>query len=167
MVTAQQPWRSRARCAFTLLEVVLAMTIFMMMTLVFAAVFPITVQAAHYSNNYTQAALLAQHKIDQLRSAGINNLNYTNLNGLGIVDTNASATGPTYTFTSVDNLTSFFPAGTTGTIKISDYSTLSNVTNPPPTGNVYIATVTLTWPGLGSTTGSYTTSGMIVSMVHE
>ena len=62
------------------------MTVFMMMTLVFAAVFPVALRGAQFSNNYAQAALLAQHKIDQLRAAGFSKMDYTDLNNLGIVD---------------------------------------------------------------------------------
>jgi len=151
---------------FTLAEVVLALMVFLMMTLMFAAVFPIAIRAAHYSNDYAQAALLAQHKVDQLRSAGIDKLNFSDLTGLGIVDQNPDATGPSYTFTGVDNLDSFFPNGTTGVISVTDYSTLSHVSNPPPAGTVYVVTVTLTWPGSGTVSGSYSTSAMMISMVH-
>jgi len=161
--------RRKNQQGFSLAEVVFALIIFLMMTMVFAAVFPIIIRSAHYSNDYAQASLLAQHKIDQLRSAGIDNLNYTALVGLGVIDQNVEATGPSYTFTGVDNLDSFFPNSpeTNGTITLVDYSTLSNVHNPPPAGNVYMATVTITWPEAGTIVGSYTTSAMIVSMVHQ
>jgi len=155
------------RRGFTLAEVALALIIFLMMTLMFAAVFPIAIRAAHYSNNYAQAALLAQHKLDQLRSAGFDKLDCTDLVNLGVVDQNSQACGPSYTFTGVDNLDSFFPSGTAGVISITDYSTLSNVKNPPPAGTVFVVTVTLTWPGSGTVSGSYTTSAMIVSMIHR
>ena len=71
----------------------MALVVFTMMTLMFAAVFPMAVRGAQYSSNYAQAAMLAQHKMDQLRSAGFDKL-FTDGNGtaliklqsLGIVD---------------------------------------------------------------------------------
>jgi Tfp pilus assembly protein PilV len=167
MLTHLKTNRRRHQRAFTLAEVMLALIVFLMMTLMFAAVFPIAVRAAHYSNDYAQAALLAQHKLDQLRSAGFDKLDYADLAGLGIVDQVPNFSGSSYTFTGVDNLDSFFPSGSSGTIVIADYSSLSNVGSPPPGGNVYVATVTISWPGTGSVSGSYTSSTMIVSMVHR
>jgi Tfp pilus assembly protein PilV len=167
MLSRNRRRNRRSQQGFTLAEVVLALIVFLMMTLMFAAVFPIAVRSAHYSNYYAQAALLAQHKLDEVRSAGVSKLDYTDLMNLGIVDQNANASGPTYTFTNADSLDSFFPAGAQGTMTISDYSTLSNVPYPPPTGNVYIVTVTLSWTGAGTTQGSYTTSAMIVAMIHR
>jgi type II secretory pathway pseudopilin PulG len=170
MTNDQKICRRKKQHGFTLAEVTLALIVFLMMTLTFAAVFPVAIRAAHYSNDYAQAALIAQHKVDQLRSAGISNLNYAGLSSLGVVDQNPSATGPSYTFDTVDNLASFFPKnpnGAIGTITIKDYNSLANVTNPPPATEVYICTVTLTWPTVGTTMGSYTTSAMIVSMIHQ
>jgi type II secretory pathway pseudopilin PulG len=159
--------RRKLQRGFTLAEVALAMIVFLMMTLMFAAVFPIAIRASHYSNNNAQAALLAQHKIDQLRSAGIGNLNYASLQHLGVVDQSTTETGPTYSFATADNLNSFFPSPATGQISIVDYSTISEVSPAPPAGTVYVATITISWPETGSIYGSYSTSAMIVSMVHQ
>ncbi len=164
MRLSYQTNRRTSQRAFTLAEVALALVVFVMMTIMFAATFPIANRSAHYSNEYAQAALLAQHKLDQLHSAGFTNLNYAYLTGAGIVDTNSTASGPPYTFTGVDNLGSFFPNGTTGVIAITDYSTLANVTTKPPAGTVSVVTVTLTWPGAGTKSGSYSTSAI---MVHQ
>lgn len=49
------PIRSRRspRAGFTILEVTLAMFIFLIMMMLFAAVFPAVVRGAQFSNNYT------------------------------------------------------------------------------------------------------------------
>jgi prepilin-type N-terminal cleavage/methylation domain-containing protein len=173
MLTHSQINKRKNQRGFTLAEVALSLIVFAMMSLVFSAVFPIAIKSAHYSNYYSQAALIAQHKIDQMRSAGFGKLDCTDLVSLGIVDNVTNECGPSYSFAQADNLSGsngqagFFPAGTTGTISIVDYSTLPNVSNPPPAGNVYIVTVNVTWPGSSTMQGSYSTSAMIIEMTHE
>ncbi len=49
----------RQSAGFTLIEVTLALIIFAMMTILFAAVFPMTVRGAQYSGNYTPKYFLA------------------------------------------------------------------------------------------------------------
>jgi type II secretory pathway pseudopilin PulG len=180
--------RRRGRThAFTIIEVALALIVFLMMTLMFAAVFPTAMRAGEISNRYAQASLLAQHKLNQLRQAGYSKLDYTHLSGLGFVDTMASP--PTsypciLSFTQVEDLVpnsngkGYFPSGTVGTITISNYesttaptSTTLPVNTPPLAGsntnisasNMMLVTVSIIWPGQGGAGGSYTTSTMIVS----
>jgi type II secretory pathway pseudopilin PulG len=178
--------RGRAQ-AFTLIEVSLALIVFLMMTLMFAAVFPTAMRAGELSNRYSQASLLAQHKLNQLRQAGYAKLDYTDLNGLGFVDTMSSP--PTsypciFSFTQSDDLVpnsngkGYFPSGTVGTITISNYESATTPTsstlpvNSPAlagsntsitSGNMKLVTVTISWPGQGGANGSYTASTMIVS----
>ena len=148
---------------FTLIEVALALVIFVMMALLFAAVFPVAVRGAQQSNNYDQAALLAQHKIDQLRAAGFGNLDSTDLVRLGIVDS-APTTSP-YSFTATDDLlggsggNGYFPPGTTGTITIGPYGGTG--------GSVDAVTITISWPSGATPHGSYSASTMIISMLHN
>ncbi len=68
--TGTKPEIRRRRRGFTLAEVVLAMTVFTMMILMFAAVFPMAVRGAQYSSNYAQGAMLAQHKMDSFARPG-------------------------------------------------------------------------------------------------
>ena len=60
--------RNNLRRGFTMAEVMMALAVFTMMTLMFAAVFPMAVRGAQYSSNYAQGSMLAQHKMDQIRS---------------------------------------------------------------------------------------------------
>lgn len=166
--------RRTEKSGFTLIEVSLALIVFLMMTLMFAAVFPMALRAAKFSNNYAQAAQIAQHKIDQMRAAGVGNLNYTGLSGRGIIDP-APNVSP-YTFTGVDALANdgsnhgYFPLGSTGTITVQDYhdfQTAAGVTPTVPLGVMDYVTVTLNWTGGGVSTGNYHASAIIIKMRHS
>ena len=160
-----------ARRGFTLLEVMLSMFVFLMMTLMFAAVFPFASRSTKFSGNYAQAALIAQHKIDQLRAAGASKLDYTDLSGLGIIDA-APVTGP-FSFTATDNIAhytldvsnnpvgddkGFYPYGSTGTVTIADYNT---VNSSVPAGKIYVVTVMIKWRGASIASGIYTLSALV------
>ena len=148
------------------MEVALSLIIFTLMTLMFGAVLPMAVRGASHGNNYSQAAALAQRKVDQLRSAGYGRLfdgtAYSQMYAQNIVDGQngpSGASGGSYDFTTQDHLTGaggFFPPGSTGTITISPYS---------GTSGVALATVTITWTG--NVPGSYTVSTLIISMLHQ
>ncbi len=152
------------------MEVVLALVIFTMMTLMFGAVLPIAVRGAQHSGNYSQAAALAQRKIDQLRVAGYSRLfdgsdgtAVSKLSAQNVVDAQTS-TG-VFDFTTADHLTGvggsggYFPPGSTGTIIVADGY------NGVPAGNAALVTVTITWTG--TVPGSYSASAIIVSMQHQ
>jgi type II secretory pathway pseudopilin PulG len=155
----QRPRGKQSRQAFTLVEVTLSLIVFMMMILVFAAVFPFAVRTAQFSNDYAQASLLAQHKIDELLAAGYNRMDFTDLSGLGIIDA-ATNTSP-YTFTGVDNLdgggaaTGYFRPGSSGTITIVDFNTVNASIQP---GKMDYATIKLTWTSVTGSTSSYSAS---------
>jgi type II secretory pathway pseudopilin PulG len=174
--------RKRSRhTGFTLIEVTLAMVVFLMMTIVFAAVFPVAFRASRMSNNYAEAALITQHKIDELRGVGFDGINPSNskfktLPSLGYIDTpTITPTTLPYTvyFTNVDNLVAdssggagYFPNGTVGQITVKDYSTVDS-TMSGATGNVDMVTISITWPGGAGAGGSYTASALIVSQHSE
>lgn len=149
--------RPKSQEGFTLIEVVIAMIIFLMMVLMFAAVFPLAVRGAIFSNNYAQAVALCQHKMDQLRDEGWNKMDYTDLNNDGIVDTAAAgnqniANG--LSFATTDNLGGFYPAGCTGTFKVAtDGNVASNTVDD--------VQVTITWTTASGARSSYTLYGMI------
>ncbi len=170
-----QPSLNRRRQrGFTLLEVTLSLIIFTMMTLMFGAVLPIAVRGANHGNNYSQAAALAQRKVDQLRVAGYirlfddsgynGNSALTKLFAQKIVDGQNGASGAgggSYDFTTQDNLTGaggFFPLGSTGTITVAPYTAQT-------AGSVAQVTVTITWTG--TVPGSYTVSALMISMQHQ
>jgi len=169
----RKPRRHTGR-GFTLMEVTLALIVFLMMTLMFAAAFPMALRAAKFSNNYTQAAQIGQHKIDQMRAAGVNNLTYAGLSNQGIID--ASPMTSPYSFTTVDALANngtnhgYFPTGSTGTITVQDYhdfQAASGVTPTVPEGVMDYVTVTITWTGGGVSTGNYHVSAIIIKMRHS
>jgi prepilin-type N-terminal cleavage/methylation domain-containing protein len=143
---------------FTLIEVTLALVVFLMMTLMFAAVFPIVVRGAKMSDNYTQATFLAQHKLDQLRAGGFNRLSSP---GTPIVDqtqpsgypVTGSDSSVTYSFTTADSLLNYFPTGSTGFVKITP-----DVAAPGGGNEAMFITITISWTGGGASNGSYVSS---------
>ncbi len=170
------PHRPR-RAGFTIIEVVLSLTIFLMMTLVFAAAFPLVSSQAQASDNSAQAAMLVQHKMDQMRAAGFSGLaQSSSLTAAqpGYADP-GSASGPsvpyTVTFTGVDGLAAtsgpgsgYFPAGTRGTITVQDLSAVNTALNVPA-GSIYEVTVTITWPagGAGGQRGGTCSTSTLIS----
>ena len=145
-----------------------------MMTMLFAAVFPMTIRGAQYSSNYSQAAMIAQHKMDQLRSGGAGILtDQDKLMNTFTIDRPQPAGypiavpgGATYSFTTADSLVNdgvthgYFPTGSQGLVTIADY-TATHGSPGIPAGTVYSVTVTVKWVGGGVSNGSYTTSSII------
>ena len=165
--------RRRSERGFTITEVALALIIFAMMTVLFGAVFPMTVRGAQYSSNYAQAAMMAQHKMDQLRAAGCSRLDMTDLSNLSIIDSPqpnnypaAVTGGSTLSFTTVDGLVSdgtaqgYFPSGSEGTVTIADYTALHPASGIPANTMFYV-TIKIAWVGGGVSNGSYSTSAII------
>jgi type II secretory pathway pseudopilin PulG len=167
---------------FTLMEVMLSIGIFLMMTLLFTAAFPLVTSQAQAGNNNNQAAMLAEHKLDQLRSAGFTVLQSPNgnssdpsqtLQSLGIIDGSPSANTVPYTadFTTVDNLaitsgtsSGYFPAGATGTLSVQDASSVAPPGGAPVAsipGGLYLVTVTIKWPSTLVVGGTYSASTLI------
>ena len=178
--------RWKACGGFTIAEVALAMIVFAMMVMMFAAVFPMAVRGAQYSDNYAQAAMVAQHKMDQIRLAGYSRLLVTNAEGtpltkmqnLAIIDKpqptgypSTSNNVTTYSFSSTDGLVSsstvqgFFPPGSTGTITVSDYGKLYPASGVPQ-GTLAYVTVKIAWTGGGVSKGSYSLSALIAAVVN-
>lgn len=166
--------RPKNRRAFTLLETVFALIVFAMMGLLFSAVLPVSQRAARVNAHYAQAAALAQHKIAQVRAAGFSSLQSpSTLAALGIIDSGTAtsqAVPYTASFLAADHLIAdssgngLFTNGTTATIAVSDYASVSPSV---PAGTVSIVTVKLNWLGDASSSGSYTMSGLIIQMPHS
>ncbi len=155
----------KAQRGFTIAEIALSLIVFAMMAMMFGAVFPMAVRGAQYGSNYAQATLVAQHKMDQLRSAGYNKVVLPNtLVSLNIIDSTIANGDGSFNFAAADNLTStgavqgYFPVGSTGTVAITDYhATDANV----PAGKIALIKVKVAWSGGGVSTGSYSLSTMI------
>ena len=145
--------RNRRTGGFTLVEVGMATALLLMMGLLFGTAVPAILRAPQFSGNYMQASELVQHKIDQLRAAGFGTLSQpAQLQGLGII----SSVNPngTYDFTAADNLTGYFPAGSTGTITLAD--------NPNAQAHTLTdVTITIAWTGGAVRAGTYTARTMI------
>ena len=140
-------------------EVVMAMTVFMMMTLMFAAVVPIALKETQQSGNYNEAALLAQHKMDQLRTVNFDDLaNSTKLTSDGIIDSVNTNGSYDFSSTSSDNLAAYFPTGTTGTITVATDTTAGTMS-----GGVYNVTITIAWPSSATSAGSFTIEDKIIN----
>ena len=155
------------RSGFTLAEVMLALAVFSMMTLMFAAVFPTAVRGAQFSGNYAQGTMLAQQKMEQLRANGYGSLvddvqstALDKLKSLQLID--GQNPDGSYDFTTSDNLTNngvtqgYFPPGSTGTITVMPY-TAGGV----PGGSLVYVTITVAWTGGGVSNGSTSVSAII------
>jgi prepilin-type N-terminal cleavage/methylation domain-containing protein len=100
----------RSRRGLTLVEVMISLAVFTVLTLVFAASIPAAQKACMANGQYAQAISLCQHKIDQLRAVGYGRLNYTELSDAGIIDDDPSS--QPYSFMGVDQVENYLPAST-------------------------------------------------------
>jgi type II secretory pathway pseudopilin PulG len=107
--------------AFSIMEVVLSLVILMFMVLMVAAVIPASLRNTRYSSDFSQAASLAQHKVNQLQDAGYMSMTGPILgqSGLKLVDGNpgnpanntAGDQSATFEFTNTDRLWQYFNGG--------------------------------------------------------
>ncbi len=169
--------QKRRRRGFTLVEITIAFSIFTLMTLACAAVFPVAMRAGHAGGSYAQAALIAQHKIDQCRQQGYSSIYggsgavVAKLSSVGIVDAGSGHANPagypagsvSYTFTAADDFpTSNLPPGTTGTLVVGP---LNTGTTPAwtPVGQIVQATVVIAWPAGVQAAGGFTAHTLIIN----
>lgn len=99
--------RNHNNKGFTLVEVMISLITFAVLTLIFAATVPLAKKTAHMNGQYAQAISLCQHKIDQLRAVGYGRINYTELSDAGIIDDNPT-TSP-FSFNEVDQVEEYLP----------------------------------------------------------
>ncbi len=95
---------------FTLVEVVLSLGVFVVLTLIFATSVPVAHRTAKMNGQFSQALSLCQHKIDQLRAVGYGRINYTELSDAGIIDDSPSS--PPFSFSEVDEVEDYLPNAT-------------------------------------------------------
>jgi Tfp pilus assembly protein PilV len=154
----------------SLLEVLFSMTIFGCVLIMFAATLPSTFRGSGKSANYLQAALLARHKIEQLRQSGYNHLNGSDLYALGIVDSATAGSDGSYSFSTVDHLVTsgsaigYFGSASNATGKIFIGQALSSQgSSAPATRWAEQVTVTIAWSGGGTVAGSFTTHTILAT----
>lgn len=107
--------------AFSIIEVVLSLIVLMFMVILVAAVIPTSLRNTRYSADFSQAASLVQHKINQFQDAGYFAINGPTLgqNGLEIVDGTPGSPAnnlhgsqsATFEFTDTDKLWQYFNGG--------------------------------------------------------
>ena len=166
----------------TILEVVLALFIFLMMTMMFSAVVPTAARSARYSNSYNYAVALCQRKVDQLQEAGWGKLNVTDLQTLGIIDSSGATTdgaATIYSFTNnisatnsanADNIAQYFPGGTnpdtrpTGTIRIEPWADSTIWVAGAPQDTLKLVTVTIAWRDARGALSTFSISSLITRM---
>jgi hypothetical protein len=170
------------RAAFTSLEVVIALFILALMTLMFVATLPIATYGARYGNSYATAASLVNHKINQLEEVGYYAMDGTQLLSKGIVDSSTpmptanpnGMTTATLEFTDVDKLWKFFAQGQTtggarhtgtdaptGTIAIAPYTPSVVTVSGTNIAKVIQATVTVAWTPSGRPRSEYSVTTLI------
>ncbi len=169
--------KKKRQGGFTLIEISIALCIFTLIILACAAAFPVALQAGHTGNSYAQAALVAQHKIDQCREQGYSAIYpgsgtvAAKLSALKIVDVPSGSANPagyptgsvSYTFTGVDNLAaSNFPPGTVGTLVVGPPNT-GGGSHWTPVGQVVQVTVVVAWPAGVQASGRFTAHTLVVN----
>ncbi|MDH7603165.1 MAG: type II secretion system protein [Armatimonadota bacterium] len=96
-----------SRKGFTLVEVLLSLGVFVVLTLIFSASVPLAHRTAKLNGQYSQAISLCQHKIDQLRAIGYGRINYTELSDAQVIDESPSYSP--FSFTEVDSVEEYLP----------------------------------------------------------
>lgn len=111
---------------FTLLEVMISLSIITAMVIIFAGTLHSSAQSGRLNGQYAQATSLCQHKVDQLRAIGFGRLNYTEMKNAGIIDS-TPATSP-YTFMVTDEVGTYLPAASTSIQVAAINTTVTQVT---------------------------------------
>ncbi len=122
-----------------------------MIAILFGSVVPTALKETQQGGNYSEAALVAQHKMDQLRTT-------TALISEGIIDSLNSDGSYDFSTNSQDNLASYFPSGTTGTIVCSADTATGTMSS-----GVYDVTITISWPQSGAPSGSFSLKDKIIN----
>ncbi|MGQ9455230.1 MAG: type IV pilus modification PilV family protein [Armatimonadota bacterium] len=97
----------RSQRGFTFAEVMLALGLLVVLTIIFATSVPLAHRTAKLNGQYSQAISLCQHKIDQLRVVGYGRINYTELSDAAIIDD--APDSPPFSFTEVDDVEQYLP----------------------------------------------------------
>jgi prepilin-type N-terminal cleavage/methylation domain-containing protein len=142
------------RSGMTLIEVMIAVMVFSFAITVFASLFPLAMRMRSKSENVSQATMIAQQKIEQIRALPYASLTYTSLHGANIID--ASPNSSPFSFTSVDSLASKLPEPTSSL-------TVSNAGSSPFTTDLKEISVTVSWGGIITNGNSVTVTTQIAN----
>lgn len=123
--------RSAHQSGFTLIEVMISIFVFALVTLMFSGTISASLRAGRLNGQYAQATSLCQHKIDQMRAVGFGRLNYTELSDAGIIDDNPSS--QPYSFVQVDDVASYLPQAS-ATVRVDTVNS-----------SVFKVTVSISW----------------------
>lgn len=140
---------ARNRAAFTLIEVMIAMIVFVSLVMVFSGTIPLARKTASANGQYAQAISLCQHKIDQLRAVGYGRLTYTELLDAGIIDTYPKTTP--FSFVTTDDVATVL-VQPTATVTLESAGT-----------DMTKATITITWKN--TTYSSKTNTMTLVAII--
>jgi type IV pilus assembly protein PilV len=137
------------RSGFSLIEVMIAVLVLSFTVTVFGALYPMAMRLRSKSENVTQATLIAQKKIEQVRAVPYSSLTYSGLSANSLID--SSPTSSPYSFTTADNLASKLPQPT-GTLTITTPST-----------DLKRVDVTISWGGVVANGNSVTVSTQVAN----
>ena len=146
----------------------LCVLILFAMIMMFGVLLPVALRSAHYNNNYTQAAAIAQHKIDRLRINGFDKIRYAILiSSTPNAEVDPGGNDAQMRFTQADGLVvhpvtgapGYFPAGTRGTIYVENYP--KGATGPAV--NAKLVTVEIRWPAFAGHPGGSVVANTIVN----
>lgn len=142
------------RSGMTFIEVMIAVMVFSFAITVFASLFPLAMRMRSKSENVSQATMIAQQKIEQIRALPYTSLTYTSLRGANVID--ASPNTSPFSFTSVDNLAGKLPEPTSSL-------TVSNVGSGSYTTDLKQISVTVSWGGIVTNGNSVTVTTQIAN----
>lgn len=104
--------QGRARRGTTLIEIMAAVFVLALTVIAAGALFPLSATMRDRSGYFSRASTVVQRKLEQVRKLEVQEITTSNLQTLGIVDSNvAYVSGGTgfYYFTTVDKLADNFP----------------------------------------------------------
>jgi type II secretory pathway pseudopilin PulG len=180
--------RRRFVRAFTMIEVVFSMFIFVLMAIMATVALTAANHSARYGDSYAQAMSIAQRKLDEMQEEGYGTLVATDFTGgcllvspNDIVDNNTwtshgwSSTGAgagymqgTFNGTTTgDHLTNFFPSNVNGVIDVYPYGAGRTDNNGTYTTGMTMlrVLVTITWTDSNGQASSYSISTIVSSNV--
>lgn len=135
--------KHRRAQGFTLTEVIIALFVFALLTLLFAGSFMLSAKATGINGQYAQALSLCQHKMDQLRAVGHGRLGFDELNDACIVDDEPS-TLP-YRFTVQDGVADLLGLRNAQGVVTNPPTTSISITNLGSDTRVKVVTVSILW----------------------